>query len=177
MRLDLLRVLALASVMSALGAFAEETSVDLETYAHEMRITVSGYSGSETLTDFPLLVRLSEKDVYRFRYSDFQSDGKDIRFALADGTVQTVDRPIVVSGTSAIRLGAGARLTVADCTGAEWADGAELDIVGEVGDKSVCFGPNGLTRRQVRMIRVNGRKVGLDDEGYLVTRGLTMMVR
>ena len=87
MRLDFLRVVALASAMSVSDAFADETSVDLESYAHEMRITVSGYSGAETLTDFPLLVRLSEKDIYRFRYTDFRSNGKDIRFALADGTV------------------------------------------------------------------------------------------
>ena len=87
MRLDFLRLLSLASVMPVLGAYAVETTVDLESYAHEMRITVSGYSGVEKLNDFPLLVRLSETDIYRFHYADFRSDGKDIRFALEDGTV------------------------------------------------------------------------------------------
>ena len=49
-------------------------------------ITVSGYSGSETLTDFPVLVRLSPTTVGGFRYADCAADGSDIRFLAADDT-------------------------------------------------------------------------------------------
>ena len=49
-------------------------------------ITVSGYAGSETLTDFPVLVRLSPTTVSGFSYADCAADGRDIRFATTDGT-------------------------------------------------------------------------------------------
>ena len=49
-------------------------------------IAVSGYAGSETLTDFPVLVRLSPTTVSGFSYADCAADGRDIRFATTDGT-------------------------------------------------------------------------------------------
>jgi hypothetical protein len=51
-----------------------------------MRITFSGYTNSETLLDFPVLVRLSA-NIVGFSYSQFASpnDGADLRFTAANG--------------------------------------------------------------------------------------------
>ena len=50
-------------------------------------ITVSGYTGESTLTNFPVLVKLSEGAPVGFDYADCAADGADIRFAAADGLV------------------------------------------------------------------------------------------
>jgi len=51
-----------------------------------MRITFSGYTNTETLADFPVLVRLST-NISGFSYSQFASpsDGADLRFTAANG--------------------------------------------------------------------------------------------
>ena len=49
--------------------------------------TVEGYQGSETLADFPVLVRLSEGSPVGFTYADCATDGSDIRFADAGGNL------------------------------------------------------------------------------------------
>lgn len=55
-------------------------------YAKKLDITAAGVPENVTLTDFPLLVRLSES-IDGFSYQDFQgSNGSDIRFETADGT-------------------------------------------------------------------------------------------
>ena len=46
---------------------------------------VSGYTGTETLTDFPVLVRLSPASVHGFAYADCLFDGADLRFTDAAG--------------------------------------------------------------------------------------------
>ena len=48
-------------------------------------LTVTGYTGTETLTDFPVLVRLSEQ-IEGFSYADCAPDGADVSFTLEDGT-------------------------------------------------------------------------------------------
>ncbi|MCH8475935.1 MAG: DUF2341 domain-containing protein, partial [Opitutales bacterium] len=54
----------------------------------QMDITLSGYSGSETLAEFPLLVRLST-EIPGFSYEDFESpEGHDLRFFTADGETE-----------------------------------------------------------------------------------------
>lgn len=53
---------------------------------HSSVLTVAGYTEeSETLADFPLLVRISAARINGFDYGDCQSDGKDIRFTSLDG--------------------------------------------------------------------------------------------
>ena len=55
-------------------------------YARSMDVTFSGYSGS-TLTNFPVLVKLSTA-ISGFSYSDFQQEnGGDLRFTDASGNV------------------------------------------------------------------------------------------
>ena len=54
-------------------------------YAHFIDIAFPGYSGSEALADFPVLVRLSE-NLKGFRYADFaRDDGFDLCFTDASG--------------------------------------------------------------------------------------------
>ena len=48
-------------------------------------ITVSGYSGSTTLTDFPVLVRISPDKIDGFSYAACKDGGADIAFTSADG--------------------------------------------------------------------------------------------
>ena len=82
-----------AVVYAAVYAAAENTvSVDSAGYEHRMTFTVTGYDGSETLENFPVLVRLSTtmtKDgttASGFSYADFAPGGADVRFVLGDGT-------------------------------------------------------------------------------------------
>ena len=49
-------------------------------WAQEMKITFCGYPHSDTLTNFPLLVELTET-ITDFQYADFsRTDGYDLRF-------------------------------------------------------------------------------------------------
>ena len=67
-------LLALALAPSAFGA---------PTYT--ARLTVAGYTGSSTLEDFPVLVRLSPQTIDGFSYSACAQNGSDISFVAADG--------------------------------------------------------------------------------------------
>ena len=51
------------------------------TYAHSLTVKFPGYTGSATLTNFPVLVRLPAG----FDYASCQAGGADLRFAAADG--------------------------------------------------------------------------------------------
>ena len=55
-------------------------------YSHKFSVTFSGYEGSETLTNFPVLVKVSEGTPSGFSYADcLTANGGDLRFADADG--------------------------------------------------------------------------------------------
>jgi len=54
-------------------------------YAKILTITLSGYAGTSTLTNFPALVQLGT-GITGFAYSDFKSGNNDIRFTDAGGT-------------------------------------------------------------------------------------------
>ena len=59
---------------------------DWTAYAHRIDIRFSGYAGSTTLTDFPVLVRLSGAN--GFDYAECRiPDGGDLRFADANGNL------------------------------------------------------------------------------------------
>ena len=49
-------------------------------------MAVAGYTGTETLTNFPVLVRLS-RQIKGFSYENCRPNGADVRFTLEDGTV------------------------------------------------------------------------------------------
>ena len=55
-------------------------------------ITVSGYSGSTPLANFPVLVRISPERISGFSYADCAADGADVAFTDAQGNA--LDREI-----------------------------------------------------------------------------------
>ena len=71
--------------------FAEYALVvknDWANYLHKFSVTFSGYEGSETLSDFPVLVKVSTNGIAGFSYADcLRANGGDLRFADADGTL------------------------------------------------------------------------------------------
>ena len=77
---------AAALCLAALApAKADYLSMDM--FGHSIKLMVDGYTGTETLTNFPVLVRLAEYDetagtgIEGFRYSDLTNNkGKDIAF-------------------------------------------------------------------------------------------------
>ena len=69
------------------------SSLDWTKYSHKFKVSFSGYAGSETLTDFPVLVKISESGISGFRYADCKrpSDADwrfvDLRFADESGNL------------------------------------------------------------------------------------------
>ncbi len=76
---------ALATGATLPSSVHADASPAAEAAVMSFDITFSGYSGSETLTDFPVLVRLSPTR-NGFDYSLCRADGSDVRFCAADGT-------------------------------------------------------------------------------------------
>ena len=75
------------SLTALAGLALLASAASAATYDKTLQITVNGVPENVTLTDFPLLVRLSETAITGFSYEDFQgSNGSDIRFETADGT-------------------------------------------------------------------------------------------
>ncbi|MBP5321800.1 MAG: DUF2341 domain-containing protein [Kiritimatiellae bacterium] len=68
---------------SAMAVHAEALNPAL--FTKKCSFLVSGYTGTETLTDFPVLVRLSPASVHGFAYADCLFDGADLRFTDAAG--------------------------------------------------------------------------------------------
>ena len=76
-----------ASVAFGVALTANAANIDPATYARSFTITFPGYSGSETLTDFPVLVKISAAR-NNFDYSACKvANGGDLRFAASDGTL------------------------------------------------------------------------------------------
>lgn len=77
---------ALSALLVAMSV-AKAESIDSSRYAHSFTVKFPGYVGASTLTDFPVLVRLS-KELNDFRYGACRvKKGGDLRFALPDGTL------------------------------------------------------------------------------------------
>ena len=94
---------------------------------------------------------------------------------LAGGTVScgaatNATGTLTLVGDATIVLGDGA-IAFADSSGATWAEGATLNVVGtdRLPTKSLRFGTTsaGLTSAQTRQITYNGEPVALDSQGYL----------
>ena len=71
-----------------------EQDNDWTKYTHRLPISFTNYTGSASLENFPVLVKLAEYDetngtgVRGFRYADFQKEnGGDLRFADGNGTM------------------------------------------------------------------------------------------
>ena len=77
-KLTMKNIVALASVMLAcFVSFADNP--------YSVQYNVSGYSGTEALTNFPVLVRLSANSPVGFAYADCASGGADLAFTDAEG--------------------------------------------------------------------------------------------
>ena len=74
------RILPLCAAVAALAP-----SVAPAVPRWRAEIGVAGYAGTAPLTNFPVLVRLSETAVSGFHYADCAADGADLAFADADG--------------------------------------------------------------------------------------------
>ena len=74
---------ALAALFIASPALADV--LDTTLFAKKSVLTISGYSGSTTLANFPVLVRLAANSPDGFDYADCAADGSDLRFADANG--------------------------------------------------------------------------------------------
>ena len=68
--------------------------VDMDAYAYKVDVNAQGYAGSETLRDFPALIRLSVAGVNGFSYNGFlakdfdgKSTGYDLRAFDANGRI------------------------------------------------------------------------------------------
>ena len=74
-------LLALASLGLAAGSAKAADNLTMADFGHSIKLSVVGYAGTETLTNFPVLVRLSESGIPGFRYSDLTNNkGRDIAF-------------------------------------------------------------------------------------------------
>ena len=75
------------AVLAAVLAPAHATTIDPSNYNHSMTIRPAAGKVTSTLSNFPLLVRLSTVRQQSFNPSDCGTNGADLRFALADGTL------------------------------------------------------------------------------------------
>ena len=74
-------------VLVGLASPASADELDVTGYTRSVVLSVAGYTGTSTLANFPVLVRLGPS-VAGFHYEDFASpDGADLVFTDADGTV------------------------------------------------------------------------------------------
>ena len=55
------------------------------TFAYRAAFTVTGYTGTEVLTNFPALVRLANNSPRAFKYTDCAAGGADLRFTDEEG--------------------------------------------------------------------------------------------
>ena len=76
---------ALAATLAVVPALA--TTIDPSNYDHNMSISLASGRITSTLSNFPLLVRLSTARQPLFDPADCGTGGSDLRFALADGTL------------------------------------------------------------------------------------------
>lgn len=77
----------IAAVAASVTLTANATAIDPAAYERSFSIAFLGYSGSETLTDFPVLIKVSSA-LNDFDYSACKvANGGDLRFAASDGTL------------------------------------------------------------------------------------------
>jgi len=61
---------------------------DWKKYSRKFKVSFTGYTGSETLANFPVLVKVSESGISGFRYADCRKlNGGDLRFADEEGNL------------------------------------------------------------------------------------------
>ena len=105
--------------------------------------------------------------------SPYTLDGGTL--AVADGTANSLGVLTVGNAGGGITLGAGATLTFADSSAAEWTgETTDKVIITGFAEKSIRFGTakDGLaTEQRVRLRTSDNKRLYLDAEGYLTTTG------
>jgi len=81
-----LAIFATMCAMLLLPLCGNAEQIDASQFSRMFNITFPGYTGSVTLTDFPVLIRLS-KELNDFRYNNCAANGGDLRFADANGNL------------------------------------------------------------------------------------------
>jgi hypothetical protein len=61
-------------------AFSAQAAIPYQGYRYGTDITFGGYTGSEVLTNYPALVKISTSTVANFSYANMLSDSADLRF-------------------------------------------------------------------------------------------------
>ncbi|MGN0844235.1 MAG: DUF2341 domain-containing protein [Kiritimatiellia bacterium] len=79
------RIPLFALAIGLLAGVGRSEMVDSGAFAYRSTILVSGYAGSTTLADFPLMVKLAENSPTGFSYAECEP--ATLRFADADGTI------------------------------------------------------------------------------------------
>ena len=74
-----------ALAIGLLTEFGRSEIVDSGAFSYRSTILVSGYAGSTTLADFPLMVKLADNSPIGFSYADCEP--ATLRFADADGNI------------------------------------------------------------------------------------------
>ena len=82
-----IRLPILAAALAVILAPAHATTIDPSNYDYSMSISPAAGRIATTLSNFPLLVRLSSTRQPWFNPADCGTGGADLRFALADGTL------------------------------------------------------------------------------------------
>ena len=110
-----LRRIAFAVIAFAAFCALAADSLTMADFNHKIKLQVDGYTGSETLVNFPVLVRISESGIPGFLYADMsawnnahtQTYGHDLAFFASASVVASASEAVSVA--SAFSVTAAAR--------------------------------------------------------------------
>ena len=90
-----------AAVCLAVPMANAADSLTMADFNHKIKLQVNGYTGSETLVNFPVLVRVSETRIPGFFFADMSATNKyakamgyDLAFFAEDGTRLEIDKDV-----------------------------------------------------------------------------------
>ena len=93
-----------------------------------------------------------------------------------DSTVKS----LTLTGAGHVEVSTGATLSVGDSSALAWSGTGRLEVTAGAGAVRFGTGPTALTSTQLARIRMNGRRVTLDESGYLTElppQGVILVVR
>ena len=124
-----------------------------------------------------------EEGVWRLAASSVTHD--DLAFTVAGGTLAAAADTanalgvLTVASSGGLSVGEGASLAFADSSGATWDVGSDVKLsIAAASGASVRFGTSasGLTDAQLRRVRLNGKRVILDENGYVQLRTGSLLI-
>jgi hypothetical protein len=92
------------AVVAAMSSAVSADMLDTAKFRRVLNFTASGYDGSETLENFPALVRFSEESVTGFRYAELGGTTNEVYAALrfADASGRNLDYEIDIWDTNGL---------------------------------------------------------------------------